>query len=82
MLKLYREKTAYDFLRNDCWEVDDLVDAIRDNDCEEAFNNLMDEIFPDIKRFGEFQDYCRFSADEIKNLLGISDESEDDDEQE
>lgn len=78
MLKLYKEKSAFDFLRNDCWEVDGLVDAIRDNGCEDAFDSLMEDIFQEeTMSFIKFQDYCRFNADEIKNLLGINGDDED-----
>lgn len=73
-MKLIKEKTPYDFLTNDCWEVDGLVDTIRDNGLEDAFNDLMEEIFPNPTDFISFQDYCRFNSDEIARLLGVSDE--------
>ena len=57
-MKVYREKTAYDFLVNNAWEVnEDLASLIQDYGKINEFNDLAEHTFPDGVSFESLNDW-------------------------
>ena len=76
------EKEPFNILEDDCWQCDELLTLIRNNDKEEEFNDLAKETFMDnAPTISEFNDWCRFDYDSICDYLGLSDEDEDDEDE-
>lgn len=76
------EKEPFNILKDDCWQCDELLTLVRNNDKEEEFNNLAKETFMDnALTLTEFNDWCRFDYDSICEYLGLSDDEEDEDEE-
>lgn len=74
------EKEPFNILEDDCWQCDELLTLVKNNDKEEEFNNLAKEMFMDnAPTLTEFNDWCRFDYDSICEHLGISDEEDDED---
>ena len=70
-----KEITAFDFLVNDSWDVDQLlIEQIADNGLADKFNFLADETFPDGCSETELNDWLRFDADAIRETLGLESE--------
>ena len=74
------ETEPIDFLRDDSWECDDLYDDIVTSGKETEFNDLIEEVFPNGATKTELNDYCRFSSQDIRDMLGISDDDDDEEE--
>lgn len=71
-MTLKKEITAFDFLVDDAWEVDEnLATEISDNNLVDAFNSYADECFPDGCTSTELNDWLRFSDDDIRDALGL-----------
>ena len=72
------EKEPFNILEDDCWQCDELLTLIRNNDKEEEFNDLAKETFMDnAPTITKFNDWCRFDYDSICEYLGLSDEDDD-----
>lgn len=77
-MTIKKETTAFDFLVNDSWDVDQLlIEQITDNGLVDEFNFLADETFPGGCSETELNDWLRFDVDDIRETLGI--ESDEDD---
>ena len=79
-------KNDLDFndLENECWECDDVLDAISENNKESEFMDLLEGQFGgDIPTMTEVNDFIRFDDDFIFDALGIHiDDDEEEDEEE
>ena len=75
-------KRDFDFrdLINNCWECDDVLEAVYDNDKEDALMDLLEnECFPyDVPTLTEVNDLLRFEGDWVLETLGINPEEEED----
>lgn len=66
-----KEDYSFTDLRNACWSgAEKTLDVIMWNDCENAFMNLLEEIF-DEPTLTEVNDFLRFEDDYIYSVLGI-----------
>jgi hypothetical protein len=75
------EKEPFNILEDDCWQCDELLTLVRNNDKEEEFNALAKETFMDnAPTITEFNDWCRFDYDSICEYLGLSDDEDEEDE--
>ena len=75
----------FDFrdLQYNCWECDDLLEAVADADMEDALMDLLEEIFnSDVPTLTEVNDFLRFDDEFIYTTLGISSPYEDEDDEE
>lgn len=71
------EKEPFNILEDDCWQCDELLTLVRNNEKEEEFNALAKETFMDnAPTLTEFNDWCRFDYDSICEYLGLSDEDD------
>lgn len=77
-------KRDFDFrdLQNNCWDCEDVLKAIYDNDKEDALIDLLEnECFPyDVPTLTEVNDLLRFEGDWVLEMLGIETEDEEDEE--
>ena len=74
----------FDFrdLQYNCWDCEDVLEAVANADAEDALMNLLEEVFnSDIPTLTEVNDLLRFDGDWVLETLGIStdDEEFDDD---
>lgn len=74
----------FDFkdLQYNCWDCEDVLEAVANADAEDALMNLLEEVFnSDIPTLTEVNDLLRFDGDWVLETLGIStdDEELDDD---
>lgn len=66
-------------LRDECWDCDDVLDAVENADMEDALMDFLEDNFCDeVPTITEVNDLLRFDGDYVLESLGI--ESEDDDE--
>jgi hypothetical protein len=71
------EKEPFNILEDDCWQCNELLTLVRNNEKEEEFNVLAKEMFMDnAPTLTEFNDWCRFDYDSICEYLGLSDEED------
>ena len=76
-MKIWKEKTAFDFLVNDAWCVDErLSDVISDAEMVDKFNQLAEDTFPDGANETALNDWLRFEDDSILSSLGLEYEKE------
>ena len=76
-MKIWKEKTAFDFLINDAWCVDErLSDVISDAEMFDEFNQLAENTFPDGANETALNDWLRFEDDSILSSLGLEYEKE------
>ena len=81
-MRIAREFDFYD-LQSECWDCDDVLDAIADADMEDALMDLLEECFnSDVPTLTEVNDLLRFDGDWVLETLGINPEEEDDDDDE
>ena len=77
-------KRDFDFrdLQNNCWDCEDVLKTIYDNDKEDALMDLLEnECFPyDVPTLTEVNDLLRFEGDWVLETLGIETEDEEDEE--
>ena len=77
-------KRDFDFrdLQDNCWDCEDVLEAVYDNDKEDALMDLLEnECFPyDAPTLTELNDLLKFEGDWILEMLGIETEVEDDEE--
>ena len=75
----------FDFrdLQYNCWDCEDVLEAVADADMEDALMDLLEEIFnSDVPTLTEVNDFLRFDDEFIYTTLGISSPYEDDEEEE
>ena len=75
----------FDFrdLQYNCWECEDVLEAVADADMEDALMDLLEEVFnSDVPTLTEVNDFLRFDDEFIYTTLGISSPYEDDEEEE
>lgn len=73
----------FDFndLQNECWDCDDVLDAVYNADKEDALMDLLEEVFnSEVPTLTEVNDLLRFDGDWVLETLDISTEEEDDEE--
>ena len=76
-MKIWKEKTAFDFLVNDAWCVDErLSDVISDVEMVDKFNQLAEDMFPNGADETTLNDWLRFEDDSILSSLGLEYEKE------
>lgn len=70
-------------LRNECWDCDDVLDAVENADMEDALMDLLEEVFnTDVPTLTEVNDFLRFDSEFIYTTLGIPEPYAEDDEDE
>ena len=71
----------FDFwtLRNECWECDDVLDAVENADAEDDLMMLLEDVFnAEVPTLTEINDLLRFDGDWVLESLGIEPDEEDD----
>ena len=72
----------FDFndLQNECWDCDDVLDAVYNADKEDALMDLLEECFnAEVPTLTEVNDLLRFDGEWVLETLGIEEEEEEDD---
>ena len=72
----------FDFrdLQYNCWDCDDVLEAVENADMEDALMDLLEEVFnSDVPTITEVNDLLRFDGDWVLETLGIDPEEDDDD---
>jgi len=67
----------FDFwmLREECWDCDDVLDAVENADMEDALMDFLEDNFCDaVPTITEVNDLLRFDGDYVLESLGIEDE--------
>lgn len=75
----------FDFrdLQYNCWDCEDVLDAVYNADKEDALMDLLEEVFnTDVPTLTEVNDLLRFDGDWVLETLDISTEDEDEDDEE
>lgn len=75
-----RVAREFDFrdLQYNCWDCDDVLDAVANADKEDDLMDLLEEVFnADVPTITEVNDLLRFDGDWVLETLGI--DSDDDD---
>ena len=73
----------FDFrdLQYNCWDCEDVLEAVADSDMEDALMDLLEEIFnSEVPTLTEVNDLLRFDGDWVLETLGIDPEEEEEDE--
>ena len=79
-MRIAREFDFYD-LQSECWECDDVLEAIENANMEDALMNLLEEVFnSDVPTLTEVNDLLRFDGEWVLESLGINPEEDDDEE--
>lgn len=82
-MKIWKEKTAFDFLVDDAQSVDErLSGVISDAGAVDSFNALAEEMFKDGADETAFNGWLRFEDESILASLGLEYPSEDDEDEE
>lgn len=72
----------FDFndLQYNCWNCEDVLKAISDNNVEDALMDLLEEVFnSEVPTLTEVNDLLRFDGDWVLETLGIDTDSDDED---
>lgn len=73
-----REINDFDSLKDELWSgAIQTMETIEENDKEDEFMDLLDELFPEGEDLTNLNDFIRFDSDYIFETLGISEEDED-----
>ena len=81
-MRIAREFTFYTLLE-ECWDCDDVLEAVEDANMEDALMDLLEEVFnSDIPTLTEVNDLLRFDGDWVLETLGIDPEEDDDEDEE
>lgn len=73
-----REINDFDSLKDELWSgAIQTMETIEENDKEDEFMDLLDELFPEGEDLTNLNDFIRFDSDYIFETLGISEENED-----
>ena len=73
----------FDFwmLRDECWDCDDVLDAVENADMEDALMDFLEDNFCDaVPTITEVNDLLRFDGDYVLESLGIEPEEEEEEE--
>lgn len=73
----------FDFrdLQYNCWDCENVLEAVADADMEDALMDLLEECFnSDVPTLTEVNDLLRFDGDWVLETLGINPDDDDDDE--
>ena len=71
-MRIAREFDFYD-LQNECWECDDVLEAVADANMEDELMYLLEEVFnSDVPTLTEVNDLLRFDGDWVLESLGIN----------
>ncbi len=74
----------FDFrdLQYNCWDCEDVLEAVSDNNMEDALMDLLEEVFnSEIPTLTEVNDLLRFDGDWVLETLGIDTDSDEDEEE-
>ena len=72
-----REIDDFYSLKDELWSgAIQTMETIEENDKEDEFMNLLDELFPEGEDLTNLNDFIRFDSDYIFETLGISEEDE------
>ena len=78
-MRIAREFDFYD-LQNECWECDDVLEAVEKADMEDALMDFLeDNFYGETPTLTEVNDLLRFDGDYVLESLGIKSEDDDDD---
>lgn len=81
-MRIAREFDFYD-LQNECWECDDVLEAVENANMEDELMYLLEECFnSDVPTLTEVNDLLRFDSEFIYTSLGIRNPYDEDDEDE
>ena len=72
----------FDFsdLVNECWDCGSVLDAVYNNDMEDALMSLLEDVFnANVPTLTEVNDLLRFDGEWVLETLGIDPEEEEDD---
>lgn len=73
-----REIDDFYSLKDELWSgAIQTMETIEENDKEDEFMDLLDELFPEGEELTSLNDFIRFDSDYIFETLGISEENED-----
>lgn len=74
----------FDFrdLQYNCWDCEDVLEAVSDNNMEDALMDLLEEVFnSEVPTLTEVNDLLRFDSDWVLETLGIDTDSDEDEEE-
>lgn len=78
-MRIAREFTFYT-LQEECWDCDDVLDAVYNADKEDDLMMLLEDVFnAEVPTLTEVNDLLRFDGDWVLESLGINPEEEEDD---
>lgn len=75
----------FDFrdLQYNCWNCEDVLKAVSDNNMEDDLMDLLEEVFnSEVPTLTEVNDLLRFDGDWVLETLGINTDSDDDEDEE
>jgi len=78
-----RIASEFDFndLQHNCWDCEDVLEAVSDNNMEDALMNLLEEVFnSEVPTLTEVNDLLRFDGDWVLETLEIDTEPDEDEE--
>ena len=79
-MRIAREFNFND-LQYNCWNCEDVLEAVSDNNMEDALMDLLEEVFnSEVPTLTEVNDLLRFDSDWVLETLGIDTDSDDDEE--
>ena len=73
----------FDFndLENECWDCEDVLEAVYNADKEDALMDLLEECFnAEVPTLTEVNDLLRFDGEWVLETLGIEEDDEEEDE--
>ena len=74
----------FDFwkLQEECWDCDDVLDAVENADMEDTLMDFLEDYFyGTVPTITEVNDLLRFDGDWVLETLGIEEEEDDDDDE-
>ena len=81
-MRIAREFTFYT-LQDECWDCEDVLEAVENADMEDALMDLLEEVFnSDVPTITEVNDLLRFDGDWVLETLGINPDDEDEEDEE
>ncbi len=80
-MRIAREFDFYD-LQSECWDCDDVLEAVADANMEDDLMYLLEESFNSVPTLTEVNDLLRFDSEFIYTSLGIRNPYDEDDEEE
>ena len=78
-MRIAREFNFYTLLE-ECWDCDEVLEAVENADMEDALMDLLEEVFnSDVPTLTEVNDMLRFDGDWVLESLGIDPDDEEED---